>query len=324
MPITGLLPIRIDRKQSASDLERFASLGLPSMCRFLAPGLLKQLIIVASRKDAKIIKERLDCAIPFELAILDEDDICPNVSGQRGWYKQQILKLAAADFISTDWYLTLDADLICTRFIDERFLFPEGKAIWQRELASVHPDWWAGSRLVLHDGKHAALNGIVFGVTPALLHTASVKSLISRLSLLYRGSDWTVELLKNAHLDWTEYSLYWTHLSDSDTWRDLYSENCQGLYDLDSAWTPETAMKLSDTKLRSVFAHDSPWPFYVFQSRAGVPLSETIDLFRPYLDLPPTPLKLRVAHALHRLSAPAWRSAGNLKTLLRHISNKAS
>ena len=35
----------------------------------------------------------------------------------RGWLTQQIVKLAMAERVESDFYLTLDADVICTRTV---------------------------------------------------------------------------------------------------------------------------------------------------------------------------------------------------------------
>lgn len=58
-----------------------------------------------------------------------------------GYTTQQIMKLAAADLVPTQWYLTLDADVICIRNTSFLSLLPSGRATVNRTPLSRHRDW---------------------------------------------------------------------------------------------------------------------------------------------------------------------------------------
>ena len=56
-------------------------------------------------------REHNYCVVP-ESSLVPEFRFFRNVSG---WYKQQLIKLAIAERIETDFYLTLDSDVICIK-----------------------------------------------------------------------------------------------------------------------------------------------------------------------------------------------------------------
>ncbi len=59
-----------------------------------------------------------------------------------GWRKQQLLKIAIANLVENEFYLTLDADVICLKPLDESKLIINGKALLQYEQRAQHPKWW--------------------------------------------------------------------------------------------------------------------------------------------------------------------------------------
>jgi hypothetical protein len=59
----------------------------------------------------KWIRDQHYCVIP-EGAIIPETEALFSV---KGWYRQQLVKLAIAPRVTTAFYVTLDADVICTR-----------------------------------------------------------------------------------------------------------------------------------------------------------------------------------------------------------------
>jgi len=48
----------------------------------------------------------------------------------QGWYLQQLIKLAIAEHIKTDFYLTLDADVICVKPVYFSDLVKDGCAVY--------------------------------------------------------------------------------------------------------------------------------------------------------------------------------------------------
>jgi hypothetical protein len=199
----------------------------------------------------------------------------------RGWYIQQILKMAAAQVVETPYYLTLDADVICVRPVRSQDLFVGGKALVNTTSEDWHPDWYRNSERVLG----LARSGLTHGVTPALLHRDAMTALFAHLQArvaapLRAGQviagrhssigralgSWRSYLLRNT--PWTEYSLYYTYLEATGQFdryhvaggRDAVCDN------YGSVWSAaDFAARTLDDFLRS------PAPFRVVQSTTGIP-----------------------------------------------------
>ena len=84
---------------------------------------------------------------------------------------QMSLKLLVAKIIQTDFYLTLDADVLLLQPINSSMLIINNKAIYEHEPRLLHhPDWWTGSEHLLNI-THDNPSDQGFSVTPALLST---------------------------------------------------------------------------------------------------------------------------------------------------------
>jgi len=145
-----------------------------------------------------------------------------------GYIIQMLIKLAIADHVQTDYYITLDGDLLCTRTMKYRdiILFEDNtknstlsvkrKAVNNPDRIKNHHLWWIGSDLVLQtDGiisqAGAEANAFAMGVTPAILHRNSVIQLHRYLESLY-DTPWRSSLIEFSKTHpWTEYTLYYTH-----------------------------------------------------------------------------------------------------------------
>jgi Family of unknown function (DUF6492) len=278
--VTLVLPIRIDVDNETSDLDRFLALGLPSIQRFFDKSCILELIVIAAKRDIYRISKHLTALCVFSFRIIDEDDLCPEILGSCGWYKQQILKLAIAPSIATEWYLILDSDVICVRQVDYTDLISDGRAIWQMEPASCHLNWWRGSENILQVPTAVNPDESVIGVTPALMHTESVRQLICRIQEIYSGQDWSVTLLENTKKEWTEYTLYWTYILYCQRRHSLYSESEVRLYASASIWHKEEVSNLGEDWFKTVFDPSAKYFFLIFQSRMNIPLWETVRLLR--------------------------------------------
>jgi hypothetical protein len=159
-----------------------------------------------------------------------EDDLLPEFKKypkMRGWRKQQLLKIAIANLVENEFYLTLDADVICLKPLDESKLIIEGKALLQYEQRSQHPKWWKSSARILKMDPNVGPKGLGMTVTPALLSRTLSKKLMAELSPTTSSAktaeNW-VDALCSLHdpanpknwwigrflkLKWTEYSLYY-------------------------------------------------------------------------------------------------------------------
>ena len=130
-----------------------------------------------------------------------------------GWYTQQLIKLACVAQSSSQFCMTLDADLVAVNRISSSKLVIDGKAIDQvTDCGDQHGAWYAGSTRVLGGMKRS---GVEHPVTPTLMSSHACRLLIQYLvgrmvPLLDR--DWIDFLLKRA--PWSEYTLYYTYLEN--------------------------------------------------------------------------------------------------------------
>ncbi len=316
MQVTLVIPLRIDPDRPVSDLDRFVALGLPSLDRCMAEGFVRELLVISPEEDVAACQRALAGASRFPIRVIEEARIQPGIAQDRGWHKQQILKLAVASQVATTWYITLDADVLCTRRVDEAFLFPDGKAIWQRERADLHWKWWTTSQQVLGCGLDLEDGTPMFGVTPALLHGPSVMALTAFLSGKHPEGDWARMLLDRKKEVWTEYSLYWTYLLMQGLTGQYYSTSPNTPYARHSVWSKDELSTLSQAVLDDLFAGNASHAFMVFQSNMEQSLASTVKLLCPYLGNRPGPT-LCEAWTWHR---HAWRY--RLRKLLRPLRNR--
>jgi hypothetical protein len=141
------------------------------------------------------LKSRID-NLPFKVSIYPESTLFQNPAVLKSSYPysiQMAIKLLASKLVETDFYMTLDADVILLRSfsIKDVLSIPKSsnghrnnhgvgaRALYHRESRLVHPAWWHGSAAFLdmhRDTPSIKLDGVVlhrpgFGVTPALLST---------------------------------------------------------------------------------------------------------------------------------------------------------
>lgn len=174
---------------------------------------------------------------------------------RRGWFTQQLVKLAVVERVRSASYLTLDADVVCTRGFSAGDLVRDGRALARRTRDDLHPEWYAWAERVLG----APRSGWTHGVTPAVLSTDGVRSLCDRL-----GPRWRSTLLRA--VPWTEYALYHTHLEASGRWEDLHVDGGPGCLYGASVWHTEDFTDWAP----EASAGDDVF-FSVVQSIAGVP-----------------------------------------------------
>ena len=106
------------------------------------------------------------------------------------------IKLLAAKMVTTDFYLTLDADVVLLQSFTLAQIVHGMRAIYENEQRSVHPHWWVGSEKFLHvpsfDQEEIGVDdadGRGFGVTPSLLSTYGSLLTIGKIQQLYCSSE---------------------------------------------------------------------------------------------------------------------------------------
>jgi len=217
--------------------------------------------IVSPDTDSALIESSLrEYKGRLDLQVVPETRIAPELAHApwlKGWYRQQLVKLAIHEHIASPFYLTLDADVICVRELTPEDLTPGGRAICHVVEQDLHGDWYAASEAVL--GLSPRRRGISHNVTPAVLSREAVAELATYLSGRaqarhfasgFRGlkqrlwslgsSSRSYRGLLAASAPWTEYALYYTFLEATQRFDRYhsYSEHC--IYDIDrSVWRSE-------------------------------------------------------------------------------------
>jgi Family of unknown function (DUF6492) len=198
----------------------------------------------------------------------------------QGWYIQQLAKMSGPDFVQSEFYMTFDADVFCTRPLAASDLVRDGRAVCQRSRDDVHADWYAWAERVLGLRR----SGFRHGVTPLLYSREGMRGLqrcletrVNPLIRLAGGGGWRGLLLRQT--PWAEHTLYYTFLEATGqfdrfhcalTGRALYDKSVwqEGEFE---TWRPADA-----------FGPDGPW-FCLVQSWLGIPPSAVWKRVGPHL-----------------------------------------
>jgi hypothetical protein len=224
-----VLPLRAMNDERGSDLLRARAGLIATLNHFCDASFVDRLSVVVPKDDvAEVSALAADCAVAMQ--VVPEDELLPTgrigAIPRRGWYLQQLIKLAYGRVCRTRFYLTLDSDIFLIAPLDGSVL-REGRAPLLTEPVAAHPGWWeASARALGLDPAQLPLRADgAFGVTPSFLRTAVVNSLLDRLQALAAPEDWPdylCGLANNGNTTWTEYSLYWTHLLATTDPESLY------------------------------------------------------------------------------------------------------
>lgn len=221
-----------------------------------------------------------------------------------GWYKQQLVKLAAAEFVTSEFYLTLDADVVCTRPVDPDALIEEGRAPYYVIAKGEHPKWYVGAAaaLALEPKRH----GVLHNVTPCVLARNGVLELLAHLDTVARARRYArgargiqQRLLFALHehgpfrkerpwrgwlassYPWAEYAMYYTFLETTGRIGQYHVERDTCVYDIErSVWWKGEFDRLDPAPL---FAGGGPPYFVVIQSNTGVDATLTWKRLEPWL-----------------------------------------
>jgi hypothetical protein len=240
--------------------------------------------------------------------VLNELELVPELRyayGLKGWYRQQIVKLAIARRVATPNYLTLDADVICVRKLSADALAPDGRGLCHITPRDLHPDWYRHSRALL--GLKGPVPGISHNVTPAVLHRDGVRELMQRLESLaaahsfrkgLRGLRQRVQTTLTRQLaphtqqawsyliagaPWTEYALYYSWLEASGRFSAYHTLSADCLYSTEhSVWRAD-AERFDSWDPRPLFEGEGAPYFVVVQSITQLAPSRVWGKVAPYL-----------------------------------------
>jgi hypothetical protein len=287
--IDAVLPV------ASRDIERIQILCF-TLRRFFRP--LGNLFVITPRSNVEAVQRALNWE---RVSVISESELLPELATYRrlfkasivfrrrpdGWYVQQLAKLAAPVVVRSDFYLTLDADVMCLGPLTYGDLIIEGRAVCMRGINEHHPDWydWSAKALGL---PRARWN---HGATPLLYSREAMQRmhrfvetrahpafrLLSRATGWRGFASWTAVLLRN--LPWAEHALYHTFLEHLDLY-DQYHRDCTRLlHGAGSLWLSENV----DSWNAEMLMEPSRPFFGVVQSWLGLPAREVWSRVAPLL-----------------------------------------
>src|SRR5260370_5367586 len=218
-PISAVLPLKAYGRRYIDDPRRCHIL-LTSLPTFAPDDMFEDIfVVVPARERAHAEALRRDWQ-SLPLVVIDEEEILPAfrdhpLTLNAGWYRQQLVKLCAANLSKTEFFITFDSDVILTKPICVADIVLDGKALLEPEDRALHSRWWTGSGVILDVPVDLSAPGMA--VTPAILSCTICRRLFQHLEdrsqqpwvvLLFRISPDNL-LLKRECDNWSEYSLYY-------------------------------------------------------------------------------------------------------------------
>jgi hypothetical protein len=220
-----------DTGRPGSDLARLRIL-LASFVKHFDMRFLADFIVITRPNDFARVGEEL-AAFPQipTLRLLSELDLCPELhddpdttdtwpTTNKGWHRQQLLKLACYEQVRSPFYMTLDSDVLFITSFKPSDLFLEGKVVVNTQTRQDYDRIWhpriAEEQVTCRLQRNADAFRILgmhrpsdrfYGETPVVLSTKIVKELVCHLETRAELG-WRRYLLD--HLPWTEYNLYFT------------------------------------------------------------------------------------------------------------------
>lgn len=289
MKLGAVLPLSIRGSYDIDDLNR-ADILFHSLTTFAESGLFDPFLVVTPHHEVEIVRRHFERWQHLGLEVISEEELAPELAEPRhrkvrGWRKQQIVKLAAARKIHQTFYITFDADIICTRPVSSRDLVIDGRALMQYEECSLHPKWWKSSARILGINKRAFRNfpnpGRGMSVTPAIMSTQIAASIGDSITIKGEGS-WVDKLcslhdnrkLSNLNLNayrmrkWTEYSLYYLHALKTNQLNHFHIS--AGTEQVPHKLFAHDATPLKDWDAAKMFSPKSNWFFTLIGSKSMV------------------------------------------------------
>jgi hypothetical protein len=236
---------------------RRLTMMLSTFRRFCSQDDVARFIIICPDADLSDTKAILRSVTTDErYVVVPERDICPGLPqgdpGGRavdGWAIQQILKLAAAEHVASQHYVTLDADIVCLRPFGVDDLVINGKAIVGIETAEVYrrlyTDSFAAEEARIKRRRYEAAAAILgyerdqecrgryFSETPCVLDRSGVVELIRYLTSAFQ-IPWPATLARMS--GWTEYALYFQFLESRGLLDVLHTRRgCNAVLDLETS-----------------------------------------------------------------------------------------
>ncbi|WP_017444396.1 DUF6492 family protein [Gayadomonas joobiniege] len=295
MSLGAVLPLSVRGSYDVDDLGRTEIL-LKSLSEFTPSGFFNCFLIVTPPDEVEVVRKRIQpWSERFPIRVESEETLVPELKKHRhirGWRKQQLVKLAAANYLPDGFYLTFDADVICLRPIKESQLIINNKAIIQYEKRALHPKWWRSSARILKVSTKLGDPEIGMSVTPAILATELSKNAMQHIGGKKHWADYLCRLHnpKNPNnwrlsrflqLKWTEYSLYYLSALKSDLLHNYHI--CCGNRERPQQLLVHDAHPFESWQPAKTFAKDQTGLFCVVGSKSMLEPAEVWQTVAPYI-----------------------------------------
>lgn len=230
--LSFVLPVALSGTgRPGSDLDRLDMLLSSFLANFQLAAV-GSFTVITRPDDFAVVRERLRSftQIP-SIQLINECDLCPELNADpetidswpvsnKGWYRQQLLKLAWSEHVRTEFYMTLDSDVLFTKPFSPSTLIRDGKSLVNTQSFADYATLWvpatareeAQIRLCRDQDSERILrmsrtDRTFYGETPVILNTGIVRDMLSHLESL-SSLNWLEYLI--TQLPWTELSLYFT------------------------------------------------------------------------------------------------------------------
>lgn len=287
--IGAVLPLRVRRRRDAEIIPRCRIL-LASLTAFAEPGLFDEIHVVVPRADRPEVERLCSHWNSLPLVVLDEDDYLPALGGHRlapGWFRQQVIKLRAAEQLGAPIFMTLDDDIILCKPLRRTDLLVGGRALLEPNPRTAHPDWWTGAARLLGQSPDLSAPGMF--VTPAILTRTICLRLFEDLERRHEKA-WAQTLLRQATRPWaprwSEYALYYLAGEAAGMLADFHL--VAGTDTAQRLWCPTHVWRRADFEHWNVaecFDRSAPGFFTVVQSNLGISTAEIGARIAPHLKI---------------------------------------
>ena len=311
--LTFVLPLALsDTGRDDQDLQRVRLLLRTFDC-FFDKRFLEQFIIVTPDKDLPLVRETVRAQTnTLKIELVNEYDVCPELredpdtthnwpKPNKGWFRQQLIKLAIYERVRTPFYMTLDADVLFVRNFDSNSLIRNGKAALNvqraEDFSRIYCDDAVALQVKVRETRYRQVERILrckrnsryrdrwYGETPVLLNRHLVELLANHIQET-SGKAWRRTLLKK--LPWTEYPLYFLFAEDSGALERYYRLGTADsvLRLSQSLWLPAVEYReprdLFNWDPGAIFGRESEGVAVVVQSYLGYRVADVAERIKTY------------------------------------------
>ena len=296
-----------------NDLER-ADLMFKSFCRFFDKRCLEEFIIVTPDEQTEAVQSVLQPGLDRKkLRVIAESTVCPEFlenpdtsnlwpNPNKGWFRQQLIKLAIHEQVKTPFYMTVDADVVFTRPFSSSLLITDGRAILNtqnvEDFRQLYQENIAEREVRIRRHRYKRVEQILkcsrpeqfldhwYGETPVLLNREIVQKLALHIEQAW-NQPWRQTLLDQ--LPWTEYALYFEFAEYSRLLEKYY---CSGHMDTllnlsNSLWRRPDEYRerrsLANWDVDKAFGQQGDSVAVVVQSYLEYPVAEVLEKVSHYI-----------------------------------------